>query len=359
MDRPTVTDPPSVAADRSRVPRVSVVVPAYNATATLESCLSAIRGSRFEDFELVVVDDGSTDGTGDVARRFTSNVVTHPQNKGLPRTRLTGIGAARGAILVFVDSDVVIGVDAIERIHALMERDAEVAAVTGLLSCTTPIGGYLAAYKNIYMNHTFRRLPERVSFLYGSIFAVRAAVLRSIPPEFFTSTFFAEDTSLGQELFRQGRFMAFDRQLEVIHLKDFTLKSFCRNSFNIPFQWAQLMIRNKAWQQIGRGKTGFAHASNDQMVSLILLGTMVIVIVGGTFGIIPKSALVPLLLVWLWTNRSLLHALYEERGLLFATKGVFVTFLDHAVKAAGVSLGVVSAMLRPPTVGAHPSQVVE
>jgi glycosyltransferase involved in cell wall biosynthesis len=87
-------------------PQVSVVVPAYNAADTLSLCLSALARQDFpaEDYEVVVVDDGSTDATADVARRSGVRVFSQP-NAGPAAARNHGAQEARGEFLLFTDAD--------------------------------------------------------------------------------------------------------------------------------------------------------------------------------------------------------------------------------------------------------------
>ncbi len=90
-----------------REPKVSVVVAGYNAARTLRTCLEALERLHYPDYEVIFVDDGSTDGTARIAREFPSSVrvVCHPRNLGLSTARNTGIAAAQGEIIAFTDAD--------------------------------------------------------------------------------------------------------------------------------------------------------------------------------------------------------------------------------------------------------------
>lgn len=91
----------------SAVPAFTIVIPAYNAQATLQSCVRSALGQTESDLEVVIVDDGSRDRTGEVARGFTDprvTVVTQP-NGGLPAARNAGVRRARAEIVCFLDAD--------------------------------------------------------------------------------------------------------------------------------------------------------------------------------------------------------------------------------------------------------------
>ncbi len=85
---------------------LSVVICSLNGAAGLHRCLGALSGQTARDrMEVIVVDDGSTDGTSDVARAHGATVVRHPVNRGLAAARNSGLRAARAAIVAFTDDD--------------------------------------------------------------------------------------------------------------------------------------------------------------------------------------------------------------------------------------------------------------
>jgi glycosyltransferase involved in cell wall biosynthesis len=92
-------------------PLISICIPAYNAERYLADTLQSVRLQRFTDWELIVTEDGSHDGTEEIVRQFAATVSQpvrydrHTQNLGLPATRNTGIAAARGEWIALLDAD--------------------------------------------------------------------------------------------------------------------------------------------------------------------------------------------------------------------------------------------------------------
>jgi glycosyltransferase involved in cell wall biosynthesis len=108
--RAAFADAPFSAGERARWPKVSVVVCAYNADATISGCLESILGLTYPDFEVIVVNDGSRDTTGEIARRYAGSherlrVVDVP-NGGLSTARNVGLAHAEGEIVAYTDADV-------------------------------------------------------------------------------------------------------------------------------------------------------------------------------------------------------------------------------------------------------------
>lgn len=91
------------------VPFVSVIIPVYNAGDYLPHCLDSLLQQPFEAFELVLIDDGSTDGSADLADRYARRDarvrVIHQPNQGVSAARNRGLDAARGQYVAFVDAD--------------------------------------------------------------------------------------------------------------------------------------------------------------------------------------------------------------------------------------------------------------
>lgn len=88
---------------------ISVIVPVYNAERFLDECISSIIGQSYADFELILVNDGSTDTSGDICRRYAAQdpriVVIDKSNGGVSSARNAALDAARGKWVIFADSD--------------------------------------------------------------------------------------------------------------------------------------------------------------------------------------------------------------------------------------------------------------
>lgn len=88
---------------------VSVIIPVYNVKSYLERCVHSVQNQTYKDLEIILVDDGSTDGSGDLCDQIAADEprirVVHQQNQGLSGARNTGIRAAKGEYVVFLDSD--------------------------------------------------------------------------------------------------------------------------------------------------------------------------------------------------------------------------------------------------------------
>jgi glycosyltransferase involved in cell wall biosynthesis len=94
-----------------RVPFVSVIVCSYNGGRTLATCLDSLGKLNYSDYEIILVDDGSTDDTRDIAEQFPHVRYIYQENHGLSHARNTGAAAAQGEVFAYTDSDCMADVD--------------------------------------------------------------------------------------------------------------------------------------------------------------------------------------------------------------------------------------------------------
>jgi glycosyltransferase involved in cell wall biosynthesis len=114
------------------IPTVSVVIPCFNQARYLPDAIASIRQQTFADWEIVVIDDGSSDDTQEVAARLTRELgpqarVIRQANAGLPAARNAGIARARGRYILPLDADDMLHPTMLERTVASLERDLSVA----------------------------------------------------------------------------------------------------------------------------------------------------------------------------------------------------------------------------------------
>ncbi|AGA28603.1 glycosyltransferase [Singulisphaera acidiphila] len=122
-------------------PRVSVVVCTYNGGRTLDQCLQSLQALDYPDYEVIVVDDGSTDATGEVLERFPEITAIRQANLGLSVARNVGLATATGSIIAYTDSDCFADPDWLSHLVDQLNRNGA-AAVGG--PNLTPDDGWLA-----------------------------------------------------------------------------------------------------------------------------------------------------------------------------------------------------------------------
>ena len=111
---------------------ISIIVPVYNTDSYLDRCFSAIAGQTYENFEALIIDDGSTDGSSSIcddwANKDSRFRVIHQKNAGQAAARNAGIDASKGDFIAFADSDDYIAADYLQKLYdALVANEADIS----------------------------------------------------------------------------------------------------------------------------------------------------------------------------------------------------------------------------------------
>lgn len=134
------------------MPKVSIIVPVYNVEKYLPTCIDSILAQSYDDFELILVDDGSTDSSGEICDRYAvkygRTIVIHKKNGGLSDARNTGINKAIGKYLLFVDSDDYIEPDTIKNIVNLAEANQSDMVIFGYFADVIDKKNNIISHKN-------------------------------------------------------------------------------------------------------------------------------------------------------------------------------------------------------------------
>lgn len=113
------------------MPKVSIIIPAYNAESTIKSTIEAVRNQTYRDYELIVINDGSTDRTAEIVREIADDrfKLFSYKNGGLATARNRGIRQATGEYIAFLDADDLWTKDKLEKQVAILETNPEVGVV--------------------------------------------------------------------------------------------------------------------------------------------------------------------------------------------------------------------------------------
>ena len=324
------------------MPRVSVVMPVYNAEATLAECLTRLCNSTAGNFEIVLVDDGSTDQSRAIAANFPVRIVPTAGRVGPAAARNLGARVAEGDIVFFIDSDVMVRSDTIARVVDSL-RQADVDGVVGVQAADMRHRDLVSQYKNIWMRWTYVRQLGEVPLFYTTAAAIRRdAFLRAGGFDQGYANPNVEDTAFGQKLARLGIRVRVEPGLEVEHVKRYSLVGLLRTDFMRAVSLTRLKLRQRA--ELTQNNTSVP-VSYMASMPLALLGTGLLAAGAGlearALGIAGATALAGAVVL----NRGFLGAIADADGWGRAVMAVPLLWLELVVAGVGGGVGIVTYAL--------------
>jgi len=329
-------------------PEISVIVPAFNARELIGPCLEAIRNQEGIDqgsVELIVVDDGSIDGTAEAARDLCDRLVRLDENRGAAAARNAGAREASADILVFVDADVYPSPRALAGFERLFKERPDLSAVVGRYSETPAAPGLINLYHNLFTNYHHDLSPDEIDWFWGALAAVRK-------DDFFRVGGFderfqgasAEDMWLGLALADAGCNIRFHPEIDGHHAHNFTLKSMLINDYKKAMLGTRLRIRGR----LPRRAPGFARAGNA--LPLPLLATEIFLV---SYAFIAESDLLAfpaLMLGYIMLPLILAvnidyYRYLDGRLQKQFSNAMFIHWMQNAVMLAGAVAGLIGALL--------------
>jgi len=230
-------------------PTVSVVVPVRDGAATLARCLAAAQAALPTGGELIVVDDGSVDGSGEIARQAGARVLHHAHSRGTSAARNAGWRAARADRIAFVDADVVLAPTALRSMQALLDQDPGLRAVNGLYALAPLPSGRVTAFTNTSIVYQHLGHGRRVSSAFTGLCLFRRETLEQLGGwDERWGARYADDVFTRYVL--PPNSIALDEQARGLHLKTVPLPGLLRHRFNVG--WHYLRSVRSYWPEVSQ-----------------------------------------------------------------------------------------------------------
>ncbi len=310
-------------------PALSVIIPAYNAAADITAALDGLARSTWHDFELFVVDDGSADGTLELAAAHPLKpTVIRTTHAGASHARNAGATAAQAPILVFLDADVVAHSDTLSRVAAAFE-DPTLDGIMGAYDDRPHHPQFLSQYRNLMHSFYHQTGRPRASTFWTGCGALRRDAFLAVNG-FAVNWNGIEDIELGYRLNDAGKRIALDPSIRVQHRKRWTLTSMVRTDvFLRGITWTELILRD------GRMPDDL-NTGASQRLSVASVAIMLLALVAG-FWPVSLAALALILTL----NRRIFAFFAAKRGRWFSLRTVplfvFYLFYSGVSFALGVS----------------------
>ncbi len=295
-------------------PFISVIVPVYNGSQFLPRCLTALYASTFRSFEVIVVDDCSTDNSADIGRKIGARVLSLAQNSGPAMARNLGAQPAEGEILVFVDADVVVKADTFARIVHRFKTQSEISALFGSYDDTPAEQNFLSQYKNLQHHFIHQTSNSEASTFWSGLGAIRREVFIGMGG--FDCRKFEvpsiEDIEFGARLRGSGHRILLDKDIQAQHLKKWQIVSHLRT---------EILCRALPWSRLILTGHGLINDMNLKVSDRLSAALVALSIIAIPF-VFWQPTLILLIAVFLLAfgvfNRKILRFYASKKGVLFA-----------------------------------------
>jgi len=322
---------------------LSVVMPVYNGLHFLQRSLPPLLTTDDEALlEVLVVDDGSTDGSAEYARECGARVIPSGGRLGPAGARNVAVREARGEIVLFVDADVVVHPDTVGHV-ARAFPDEETVAIFGSYDDTPADPGFSSRYMNLRHHYVHQQPSEDAQTFWAGLGAVRRDAFLAVGG--FDGERYAipsiEDIDLGRRMRAAGGRIRRLPEIQAKHLKQWTLGGvvhtdiFCRG---LP--WARLMMEHPG------AFTDLNVQTSERLKAVLALG-FVMSAIAALIGVGPLWLPLALFAAAAFANRPLMEVFYRAGGWWLAVRAILFHQLYYLYSGAVFVVSAIQHRLAP------------
>lgn len=325
-------------------PYISVIIPAYNSSKFIPLCLEALSKSTYENYEIILVDDASTDDTAQIAESMGCRVFIMDKQSGPAVARNFGSKEAKGEIVLFIDSDVLVKSNTIELVASTFSQNPDISALFGSYDDSPSDTDFLSQYRNLLHHYVHQQANEDSNSFWAGCGAIRKDVFLELNG--FDYKRFAEpsieDIELGHRMIAAGYKIKLDKELQVTHLKHWGWHSMIKTDiFNRAVPWSRLILQTKSLPQDLNLR--ISDRISTALVGILLICILVLILdlvnlISPISNGFLLSVAVIIIISLITLNRDLYGFFLRKRGFLFTAKVIPIHFLYYFY--CGASFGV-------------------
>jgi glycosyltransferase involved in cell wall biosynthesis len=306
------------------LPNVSVIVPVYNGGDQFEDCLAAIARWKPTNWELIVVDDGSTDKSADLARHYGAVVMSTEGRLGPGAARNIGSRYASGEYVCFIDADCEVNAVTFKNMAGILSRDTTIDALFGSYDTKPRAPSFLSQYKNLMHHWVHQNSSEDAATFWSGCGVVRRSLFLALGG-FDVITYkrpSIEDIDLGYRIKHAGGKIVLSKKVQVKHYKNWTLMCLLKTDvFDRGIPWTRLILSDKS-RLINDLNLG-----NDQRLSLAVTYLLLLSLVLTPFVAHAGYAAAALSVVLFTLNLNTYSFFVKRRGALFTIPAIGMHWL--------------------------------
>ncbi len=323
--------------------RLSVIIPNRNGEETIGLCLAALFRSNHDSFEVIVVDDASTDTSAAIIEQFPCVLVRFERQRGAGAARNHGARRAGAGRLFFIDADCLVELDTLVRVENALTRHGPDAVVGGTYTRLPHDRNFFSIFQSVFIHYAELKNSASPDYVAAHAMAMTREVFddsAGFPEEFLP---IIEDVEYSHRLRRRGYRLVMDPAIQVRHIFSFdSMADSLRNAFRKSRYWTLYSLGNRDLA------TDSGTASLGLKVNVLLFGLLCLLLIAVTVQPSPtvRFAIMVLLLLNITVNLGLLRLLYETGGACFVLGAALYYMLVYPLAVGAGALTGLADYLR-------------
>ena len=315
---------------------LSIVIPVYNGGDNFRFCLESIKRFAPSQVEVIIVADGDTDGSRDLASEFDYQLLTNPISKGPATARNMGARIAKGDLIRFLDADITINQQTIIRILNFFAHHQDIAAIMGSYDDSPFANNFLSQYKNLFHHYNHQQGKENACTFWGACGVIRREIFLQIGG--FNESYrlpSVEDIELGYRLIKAGYKIRLCKEIQVKHLKKWTVISLLKaDIFYRAIPWTVLILK---YQQVVNDLNLNWYSRTSIILVYSLLLYFFLLFWKTEFIVLIFFNIIALLIL----NFPIYRFFFQKRGLLFSLMVIPWHWLYYFYGGLGFVIGLI------------------
>ena len=319
---------------------ISVIIPAYNSEKTIGDCLEALLNQNYpsEEYEIIVVDDGSTDRTREIVKSFRRVRLIEQKHRGPAAARNLGVKKSKGSIILFTDSDCIPSKDWIKYMVEPF-KNKDVVGVQGTYR-TYNKESMIARFAGYEIEERHKKMKREIDFVGTFSAAYRKHIFETFGG-FDTSFSMAsgEDSELSFKMSDAGLRMVFQPKAIVYHRHPDSLKKFLRQKFWRGYWRVPLYLKHK------KKFLRHSYTPRSLLLEIGLLGIACVLLVLSLARLIPASLFFVVMSIFFMFTLPLSFRIFKKDKTLGLITP-FIILLRDFVTGLGIVYGTISTTWR-------------
>ncbi|MDF1577386.1 MAG: glycosyltransferase [Desulfobulbales bacterium] len=319
--------------------RVSVILPNHNGAKTIGLCLEALLASEHDSYEIIVVDDCSTDDSVAIISKYPCRLIRMPEHCGAAAARNRGALNSNGEILFFTDADCLVLPNTLSLAEKEIIKAEPKTIIGGTYTCRPHDKGFFNLFQSVFIHYSELKNPDAPDYIATHAMALTAATFKNSGG--FKEDFLPilEDVEFSHRMKQRGCRLRMAPEILVRHIFDFSLARSMGNGYRKAKFWTRYSsMKGDLFADSGT-------ASCELKASVVLFHMMVLLTIGWLLlpDAIPPAPILVLFFINLLICQRMLELYYSTGGVMLAFgAAAYYTLLYPMAVGTGVLAGFLS-----------------